>query len=301
LGRKKATGRGIVALVKSSGRAALGAAGLFLFLGSASPAFAEEQPGRAALQDLGETPLDIYTTFAVDSVGVFRGVKSDRLNPAVWASLDIEWSDFYAGVFGQPTGFETETVPLFYGYGGFAPTFRGVDFNVGASYYAFPWSSPAEFDVDADDIVDHSGRKGLFEAFGGLSKDLGFAEIEALAFYSPNMYGETGRAWYFAGEVSAPLPKGFTFAAHYGASEFAQDQYNDDYSDYAVGIEKSLFGFDMSLKYSNVADLAGADEAAVVFSISREFSIFSTGKRREGRMDKIRNNWVVNKGLFARR
>lgn len=252
------------------------------------------------MRGVGAPAFEIYTTLGVDSTGVFRGLKSRRLNPSVWSQLDLEFGDAYAGVFLQPTGFENETVPLVYGYGGVAPSAFGIDFNLGASYYAFPWSSPAEFDTSGDDIVDHAGRKGLFEAFIGASRDFGAFEVAAVSYYSPDMYGETGEAWYHAAALTVPLPRGFTFRARYGLSEFAEDQYNDDYADYLVGVEKSLFGFDFSLNYSSVADLAGADESLVYLSISRELSIFSRGARQEKRFGKIRNNWAIDKGRVAR-
>lgn len=238
---------------------------------------------------------EIVATVAVDSVGVFRGIKARRLNPSVYAEMEIALGRFYGGLFAQPTGFETETVPLLYGYAGLTPSALGFDFDLGAGYYAFPGSAPHEIDIDGDGVTDHAGKKELFEPYAGVARAFGIVEAEFFAFYTPSNFGRTGAAWYYAGEATIPIAHGFDFVAHYGASEFANDVFNDDYSDYSVSIEKSLYGFDFALRYSNAADLAGGDEEAVIFSIEREFPLVSDDGRAGKRYRKIRNDFVIDK------
>jgi uncharacterized protein (TIGR02001 family) len=262
-------------------------------------ALAEEPAGRDALLHRHRPDWEIIATLGVDSTGSFRGILEDRVNPNPWAALDIERGDFYIGAFASPVGFDEGTVPFAGGYGGYAPTAFGFDFNFGGTYYSFPGSAPLAIDLNGDMLPENVGKKALFEAFAGASKTWRFAEVELLAFYSPNTFGETGESQYYAAELTVPLPHAFEFAAHYGVSEFANDLYNDDYTDYSVGVKRSLFGFDLGLRYSNVADLADADEEAIIFTLSREFSILSPDAARERRYRKVRNNWVLDKSLLG--
>jgi uncharacterized protein (TIGR02001 family) len=266
---------------------ALGLAAGVGLLAAATPSFAE-----SLVRDRG---FDATATLAVDSVGVFRGIKSRRLNPSVYAEFEIARGPFYGGLFAQPVGFEGETVPLLYGYAGWTPSAFGFFFDLGAGYYAFPGSAPHEIDVDHDGLTDHSGKKELFEPYAGFAKEIGPVEAEFFAFYTPSNFGRTGDAWYYAGDITVPVAHGFDFVAHYGASEFQNDVFNDDYADYFVGVEKSLWGFDFTLKYSNAADLAAGDEEAVVFSVEREFTLASGERRMDRRMQKVRNDFVIDK------
>jgi uncharacterized protein (TIGR02001 family) len=263
-----------------------------LAFGGVAAAFTAPAFAQGLIKDSG---FEATATLSVDSVGVFRGIKARRLNPSVYAELELVLGKFYGGLFAQAVGFENETVPLFYGYAGWTPSALGFDFDLGAGYYSFPGSSLYEIDIDDDGVTDHAGKKELVEPYAGLARSFGFAEAEFYAFYTPSNFGRTGEAWYYAGDITVPVAKGFDFVAHYGASEFANDVLNDDYSDYSVGLEKSHWGFDFALKYSNAADLAGGDEEAVIFSISRDFTLASSERRMDRRMKKIRNDFVIDK------
>lgn len=246
-----------------------------------------------------EREFIITSRLGLDSVAVFRGVKARKLNPSVFALGEMEYGEAYGGMFVTPVKFGSETRPLVLGYAGLAPSVFGVDFDFGARYFAFPDSRVLTIDLDGDGVADHAGRKGVFEGYGGVSKDFGHFEIGTIIHFTPDAFGETGDAYYAAASINAPLGAGFDLHGHYGRSEHSNDLLNDDYADYSVGVEKKLKGFDLALSYSDTAGLAGADNRAIIFSVSRKMTVYSESGRKSRKYDKILNNWVVDKRHFA--
>ena len=91
--------------------------------------------------------------------------------------------------------------------------------------------------------------------------------------YSPEYFGETGDAVYYAANVDVPLPYDFSLAGHTGYQTIDE---GEDYFDWSVGLEYSIYGFDLALTYSDT-DLDEPEECAdgcsgrVVFGVSRSF------------------------------
>lgn len=239
--------------------------------------------------------LLIEATLGVESTSVFRGYRARRLNPNPYASLDFEWAAYYAGVYAAPVAFGEEENALLYGYGGVAPALAGFEFDFGAGYYAFPDSHVFEFDLDADGLADHSGRKGLIEPYAGLARLIGDLEVSAFVFYTPDSLGESGPAWYGRIEAEQPLPGGFVLAGSYAQSRFADDRLNDDYDDWSASLEKSVYGFDLQLRYSDTVGALGPDNRTLALVVERPFTILSSARADERRRDKVRNRWIVDK------
>ncbi|NOX83224.1 MAG: hypothetical protein GXP06_09620 [Alphaproteobacteria bacterium] len=241
----------------------------------------------------------IMAGLGVVTVSVFRGVKSIKLNPSVYGFIEIERGDIYGGMVTTPSSIAGEIRPFVLGYGGYAPSVGAFDFNIGARYYAFPASSPFDFDLDADGVIDHSGRKGFYEGFAGATREFGKLQVRARAFYAPNVFGETGGAAYANARVRAPIAHGFDVRADFGVSAFERSQFNDDYVDYSVGIFKTLHGFDMFVRYSDTSGLAGSDDRVVVFGIEKAWSLAEDAAKHSYLRRKIRNrHWGADNAVF---
>ncbi|MEZ5827503.1 MAG: TorF family putative porin [Hyphomicrobiales bacterium] len=151
--------------------------GAALIGGLALPAQAEE---------LG---LSATATFTTDYV--FRGISQTQQNPAVQAEFDATYGIFYLGMWGSnvdfggttppdPLGIDLATVEIDY-YGGIAPTWQGISFDIGGLYYTYPGA------------FDPGGEFDYFE----LKTAASYTFFEALTlgvsnYWSPEFFGETG-------------------------------------------------------------------------------------------------------------
>lgn len=242
---------------------------------------------------------DVTIALGVDSKGVFRGVKSDKLNPSVYGLIEISVDDFYGGAYANPVNIAGETSPLLLGYAGYETKAVGLEFNFGARYYAFVGSRDLEFDENNDGFVDRFGRKGVFETFLSATKRYGHGRVSARMFYSPDSLGETDPAYYYNAEIRRDLVYGYELRVQGGYSQFENTQFNDNYGDYSVGVFKSAFGFDMFLRYSDTIGLQGSEDQIFVFGIERSFGVISS-EGYKGRMyEKIHNDLSFDKSLLA--
>lgn len=239
-------------------------------------------------------------TLGVDTTSVFRGIKSTKLNPSVFGNLIVERGDLYGGVYSNPSSIQGEVRPFVIGYANYAPRIGAFDVDVGGRYYAFIDSSDFSFDLDRDGVIDHTGRKGFFETFASVSRNFGDVQARTRVYYAPDVFAETGGSLYVNTRLKALLGNGFDVRADVGISEFEREQFNDEYVDYGIGIYKSLFGFSLSVRYSDTVGLAGSDDRVVSFSIERDFTLRAGNKRREYLKRKIRNyDWSGDKALFG--
>jgi len=138
----------------------------------------------AQAQDNG-VGLSASAAFTTDYV--FRGTSQTNQNPAVQASLDATYGIFYLGMWGSNvdfggsgTGQELATLEIDY-YGGIAPTWQGISFDIGGIYYTYPGA------------FDPGGQFDYFELKTGAS----YTFFEALTlgvtnYWSPDFFGETG-------------------------------------------------------------------------------------------------------------
>ena len=244
-------------------------------------------------------PDDDYTLTAalgVDSNAVFRGQKSTKLNPSVYAVLDFERGPFYTGLQATPSSIQGEIRPFVLLYIGYTPEIGAFDGNIGARYYTFPGSSDFEFDLDDDGVTDHAGKKGFYEFNAGVSRTIKDVNFNVRAFYAPNIFGETGGAFYVNSRVKAPLGSGFELRGDVGVSSFSKDQFNDDYVHYGVGVYKSAFGLDFYLRYTDTSGRAGVNDRIVSVGIEKAWTLAEGGGRAGYLRRKIRNrSWRDDK------
>jgi uncharacterized protein (TIGR02001 family) len=276
--------------------AALSGASAFAADPMANAPPSRSETGASSAGDLpAGTHFAVTLTLALESTSAFRGYRARRLNPNPSAALDIEYAAAYAGLFAAPVAFGADTNALLYGFAGYAPSLAGVNFDFGAGYYAFPDSTQATFDVDGDGVVDHSGGKGLFEAYGGLARAFGPIELSGLVFYSPNSFGESGPGFYGRAEAEATLPEGFGLTLGYGLSRFNDDILNDDYDDWSASLSRDVLGLSLTLRYSDTVGALGPDNRTFALVVEAPFTLLSSGGRRARMEEKLRNRWIVEK------
>ncbi|MBI1301507.1 MAG: porin [Alphaproteobacteria bacterium] len=199
---------------------------------------------------------------------VFRGITQSDEGPAVQGGFDASHeSGLYAGVWGSSVDFNdgdeaSAEVDVYAGYSG---TFKGLNYDIGAIYYAYP---------GADSSLDYD----FWEAALAVGYDFDLFSASASFNYSPNYFADSGDAQYYALGVDVPLPKDFTLSGHVGFQEIDDNGAFgvEDYIDWSVGLGYSIHGFDLSLQYIDTdldepSECADGCDARVVFGVSRSF------------------------------
>lgn len=276
----------------SGGTPSLSIASLRALVVAAAIALGFAEPARA-------TDYDITAALGLETTGAFRGVKSRKLNPSVYGFVEVTYGDGIFGVFSNPVSIAGQTNALVLGYALWKPSLGKFDLEAGGRYYAFTDPTEFTYDFDNDGVVDHRGRKGLFEAQGGIRRKFEGGRVHIRAFYTPNGFAETGPAWYVNNEVRADLPFGLEARGAVGVSRFSDKRFNENYIDYDAGFYKSTLGFDLFVRYSDSAGLSGPDNSVVVFGIERSLSLDSSTARQDRRYDKIRNDWRIDKARLG--
>ncbi len=226
-----------------------------------SAAFAEEET----------YGLTFSANTALVSEYVFRGISQSDEKPAFQGGFDVTHeSGVYAGVWGSNIDFNEGAgvdgpsleVDL---YGGYSGSVNDISYDVGVIYYAYP---------GADDSLDYD----YVEAAVAVGYDFGAFSASASFNYSPEFFGDSGDAQYYALGVDVPLMKDLSLSAHVGRQEIDDnDAFGlDDYTDWSLGLNYSLKGFDMFVQYIDT-DLSEPSECSdgcaerIVFGISRSF------------------------------
>ena len=170
---------------------------------------------------------DITFTPAVVSDYDFRGISQSAKDPAFQLGVDVTSGPIHVGAWTSTVNFGSSSTEIDwladYSFG----SGETDKWNSGIVYYTYPggFSYPE---------IWLQGTKGWFSAAARYSND----------------YGNTSAdAGYFEANVAIPLGEtGFSITGHYGLSD---GQYWGDYnySDYSIGVTKSLGKFNLALKY----------------------------------------------------
>jgi len=195
----------------------------------------------------------------------FRGISQTDRDPAIQGGFD--WahdSGFYLGTWGSNVALAGD-LELDY-YAGFANNINdNIAYDVGFSYYDYPGDG---------------ANQEYWEIYAGLSGDVGPVGLSGKVYYSDDFYDETGTAWYYDLGASYGLPYDISLSGHFGyqtiddGDKFGID--SDNYSDWSIGVSKSVMGVDLDLSYVDTdiskSDCFGGDKActdAVVFTVSK--------------------------------
>lgn len=190
---------------------------------------------------------------------VFRGVSQSDEEPALQGGFDFEHdAGLYAGLWGSSVDFNDGDEASIEAdlYAGYAAEWRGLGYDVGAIYYAYPGAS-SRLDYD------------FFEVYGKLSYELKPVTLSGGVFLSPEFFGDTGNAEYYFAAVEWPLLERISLTAHIGRQNIDDA---DSYTDWKLAVAAEYAGFSAELAYhdTNLDDSKLADER-VVLAVSRRF------------------------------
>lgn len=200
----------------------------------------------------------------------FRGIAQSDENMAVQGGFDLAHdSGFYAGVWGSNVDFNdgdeaNVEVDVYAGHSG---EIGGMSYDVGVIYYAYP---------GADSALNYDFWEGAIS----LGYDFDAFAASVSFNHSPEYFGDSGDAQYYALDVEVPLPAELTLSGHLGYQsiddEVAFGIGDDTYTDWSVGLGYSVGGFDLTLDYLDTSldepgDCADGCEERVIFGVSRSF------------------------------
>lgn len=238
------------------------ALGLALLIGSGAAAHALEP-----LVKEDAIPGKFSANVGITSEYVFRGISQTDGVPALQGGFDYEIDlsksvNGYAGVWASNVKFPDASVEMDI-YGGIKTDISGVGLDVGFIYYAYPGAASA---LDYDFV----------EAKFALSYDAGVASGTAAINYSPEYFGDSGDAVYYALDLEVPIQKLFAIIGHIGYQTIEENAAfgTDDYVDFKIGAKANVMGFDLTLAYTDT-DLpkSQCDDLCGIFTatLSRSF------------------------------
>ncbi len=217
---------------------------------------------------LSDSEFEISANVGFVSEYSFRGIAQSNENVAIQGGFDISHdTGLYIGVWGSNVNFNDgdEANVEVDVYGGYAGEMNGVTYDVGLIYYAYP---------GADSSLDYDFIEGAL----ALGYDFDIFSATASVNYSPEYFGNSGDAQYYALGVDVPLPADFTLSGHVGRQEIDDNATfgTPDYTDWSVGLGYNLEGFDLSVSYVDTdldepGECADGCESRIIFGVSRSF------------------------------
>lgn len=209
------------------------------------------------------TAAEVSGNVSLGTDYVYRGISQTSENPAIQGGLDIEGdSGLYAGIWGSNVDFDGSIeLDLYVGYGGSLS--EAVSYDVGVLRYEYP-----------DDEQGGAPESSFNEVYASLSMvglTLGLA-------WSPDFFLESDQGTYGYLDYEMTLPNEMGLAFHYGHQSIDDNvQFGTpDYSDYSIGLSKSVADLDFSLTWydtdlSSSECFGGSDlcDSRVVFAIGK--------------------------------
>jgi uncharacterized protein (TIGR02001 family) len=187
---------------------------------------------------------------------VYRGISQTDEAATIQGGFDYTGdSGIYAGIWSSNVAFDGSIeIDYYFGYGGKINDDLGYD--VGYIYYQYPNQPSGQPDSNFQEVNGNLSYQGF---------SAGFA-------YSNDFFGESGSGTYLQVGYDLSLPNDFGLGFHYGKTKV--DDVNLDYSDYSIGLSKSLSDLDFSLTWydTNLSQAeCGGDicEGRVVLAIGK--------------------------------
>jgi uncharacterized protein (TIGR02001 family) len=211
--------------------------------------------------------IDISANVGFVTEYSFRGITQSDENPAIQGGFDVAHeSGIYAGIWGSNVDFNdnSEASSEMDLYAGFASSINQFSYDLGLIYYAYPGAADS-LNYDFWEIALSMGYD--FESFSA----------SASVNYSPEYFGDSGDAVYYAAGVDVPLPAQFSLSGHVGHQTIDDNNsFGPDYTDWSLGLGYSFVDFDFSLQYVDTdlkegVECAGGCDARAIFGISRTF------------------------------
>lgn len=228
-----------------------------------APAFADDKPEFKYSYNLGIT-----------SDYVFRGVSQSAEHATGQAGLDVSYGIFYAGVWGSGIDFGQDTASFKYiakaeidFYAGIKPVWKGITFDLGLIYYAYPGA------LDNRLTSPITGEADYFELKAGASREVWKGgTLSSNYYFSPDYTNSTGKVFTSETSFSQELPAfaGITptVSAMLGYQKGSDDRYvgliaNGDksYLYWNAGVTLGWEKFSLDLRYWDT-DLKNDNAAA---------------------------------------
>jgi len=193
---------------------------------------------------------------------VYRGISQTDEEATIQGGFDwVAENGIYAGMWASSIAFDGYIEMDYYiGYGG---SFNeDVEFDVGLLHYDYPNQASGHADYNFDEVYGSVSFKGV---------TLGLA-------VSSDFFGESDSGQYVYIDYELGLPNDFGLAFHYGSQDIDDNDAfgTPDYSEYSVGVSKSVSGFDLGLTWhdtdlSSTECFGGTDlcDSRVVFALSK--------------------------------
>ena len=226
---------------------------------------------------------EISGNVTIASDYIFRGVSQTDNGMAIQGGFDYAHeSGIYVGTWASNvdstffTGPRDPQIELDL-YAGFAGEMgNGIGYDVGILRYEYPGAKFAPGDPIDSPATTELYVKG---SMAGATVSLSYAD--ELAFVA-----STESAWYLAADYEMSLPQDFGLALHVGYN--FGDAYDvgptapanvwgwpDSYTDWSVGITKSIYGVDLGLTYT---DSDGDDPNTMFGDVADSHIVFSVSK-----------------------
>jgi uncharacterized protein (TIGR02001 family) len=191
-----------VTIAKSATR---GAASLLAAVLLAGTALADGLPSRgrpaAAPDSIDTRPCTVSGYVGATTDNVFRGFSKSNEDPSAQGALDLTCGRFYVG--GSGAGVALGSGTEFDTYGGYRFSTGPVNWDVGATYYAFSGAS------DLDFFELRAGGSGAIWQGGTLG---------GTVLYAPDYFGSFGNTWTVEGSFAQTLPKFDRFSPTFSAA-----------------------------------------------------------------------------------
>lgn len=221
--------------------------------------------GVAMAADAPASPHTVTGNFGIVTDYIFRGQSQTKGEAALQGGFDYaHTSGLYAGTWASNvteasyTGSNMEW-DLYAGYSG---SKGDIGYNIGMLKYYYPGATA-------------NPKPDTLEAYAGVTyKGFGLKASYSLDDYF-GVAGTDGTVYWDA-SYSTEIGSGVTLALHYGQTVATGT--GDDYSDYKIGVSKTLGGFNVGLAYSKALDAnaniaAGHDnnQGVAVLSVGKTF------------------------------
>jgi len=246
------------------------ASSTFVVLGASSVAAAslDEEVKQHKDVPLADNTHQFSANMAMTSDYVWRGFSQSNNHPAIQGGFDYAHSSgFYLGTWGSNVESDPNTPYNYDGanteidlYAGWSGEFSGVSVDVGALHYEYSGTNTKENNTN--------------EYHLGLGYDFGMASVGATANYSDDYFG-AGENVYWDFGLEVPVGQ-VTLAAHYGITDYDNDNKGDDYEDLSIGASIEFGGFGFDLTYTDTSGVSGGCKATTcegttIFTVSKEF------------------------------
>ena len=190
--------------------------------------------GTAAQAQEDEGPISLSFNIGAASDYVFRGISQTDEDPQVFGGVDATIGSIgYAGVWVSNVDFLNGTDLEYDIYGGIKPTLGAATLDLGLIYYGYTDSPPGP-------------EQAYWEGKAAISVPAGPGTLGAAIFYSPEFFGETGKATYIEANGSVAIPETkFSVSGALGR-QFVEGPL--DYTTWNIGLGFALtdnIGFDL--------------------------------------------------------